>query len=817
MDVGPSLSSGGGVTIGTSSTSEAEVKKAEECVGSVTKEIGSPSESIIMPPHDSPVGEEVVTAFCAESSSGAEDKNGIEEQVRTNDVDLVPNNSSSTTSSSDALAEGIANIRADKRSAAGVVSAGGTSPTSSSVEDDGGNNDVDVGNNDDAEVSMGCRAATETSSSAGKDGGGADDTISQAVDDRVDHELKAVENNNISISGESSGNDNPVRQSLQGGEITISPLHDVDAGREFVSPCPDKSTCAGKSPVEVLSSAGDGQEISAECTTSDNLMHGRDGECTTKIITEAAAGVEVSREGEGEDPAAGECLAATAVITSSFGKFSQNRASEQQNSALCNEPGTEGKNADDSKPLRRAEDEESLNNNVRQFEQLPVSSNSQSRVSSNPRPQSPCHQKDEFYQTSGCASAGAELSAAVDAMLGGGASSSSRSTSGADGAHDDGRNDAHDDGRNDARDDARGSRGFGGKEDASASSSKEERFSAAPSSGSGGSGSQLGWGARAGFHRDERAASRNYRGDDVLEKASSSAGGVSSSVLGGGGGPVGGLGLSTNEFLPKNSSGSRSSGGARVVVGEKEQGENCRGSSGRGTTTSSEEVLLPSTGGGKKKKSQSLRRGRRFEEEAGAAGSAEQLLEAGLLRKPKKNQKLFDVNKEFSPLQNKESSNKSTSIEDSEPLEYSQSRSDIYESEEGTSEDEYEEKKTSSCGGSSGAYLWQVWPGNSKYLCGGLCMTGGDTECALTPNFSYAHLGVLMLAVGLPLLIGVNSTLRVLKGGCGDDGGGGGEPQPPTESIWKRLDTSILFFWSSFLVSLMLLYGVSYTDPGSRV
>jgi hypothetical protein len=79
-------------------------------------------------------------------------------------------------------------------------------------------------------------------------------------------------------------------------------------------------------------------------------------------------------------------------------------------------------------------------------------------------------------------------------------------------------------------------------------------------------------------------------------------------------------------------------------------------------------------------------------------------------------------------------------------------------------------------------------------------MTGGEKDCAMTPNFSYAHLVVLILGVGLPLLLGIIASARMVN-------------NPNLQGI-EQMDFWVVFFWANFLVSLMLLYGVSYTDPG---
>ncbi|CAD7925172.1 unnamed protein product [Amoebophrya sp. A25] len=99
-----------------------------------------------------------------------------------------------------------------------------------------------------------------------------------------------------------------------------------------------------------------------------------------------------------------------------------------------------------------------------------------------------------------------------------------------------------------------------------------------------------------------------------------------------------------------------------------------------------------------------------------------------------------------------------------------------------------------------GAYLYQVWPGTTRYLCGGACLLGGEKDWPLTENISLPHVFVLLIAVALPLLVGVLSTRSVyLSSGAADDG----------------VAIAVLgLFWFVLLVNMCLLYGVSYTDPG---
>ena len=95
----------------------------------------------------------------------------------------------------------------------------------------------------------------------------------------------------------------------------------------------------------------------------------------------------------------------------------------------------------------------------------------------------------------------------------------------------------------------------------------------------------------------------------------------------------------------------------------------------------------------------------------------------------------------------------------------------------------------------SGRFLYQVFPGGSAFCCGGAFVTGGDSECPVTRNLSCPHLGVLLLTIGLPLIIGIPSTGSIFR--------------YHADAAWL---TGV--FWFIFFTSLILMVGAAYTDPG---
>ncbi|CAD7928805.1 unnamed protein product [Amoebophrya sp. A120] len=115
----------------------------------------------------------------------------------------------------------------------------------------------------------------------------------------------------------------------------------------------------------------------------------------------------------------------------------------------------------------------------------------------------------------------------------------------------------------------------------------------------------------------------------------------------------------------------------------------------------------------------------------------------------------------------------------------------------------------------SGAYLYQVWPSNSRYCCGGACMIGGEKDCPSIGHFALPHVLILSLAVVLPSVVGLLSSSSIVNAYRAHTAGDG--QQDPYPDAPQQHSTNLItmgLFWLAFLASLLLLYLVSYTDPG---